>query len=130
MPLRRTVRNVSESAIDTPIVPACADAAISAAIAVPSRNFFIFFLLHMRCPAAPHLNRNPVLRGQLFADISQYPIWNIKSVIPYFGMFIPFSSAVNPVRSVFYGTNRISPSLIELSDQTVDMVHAFFDHLR
>src|SRR5882672_3671254 len=53
MPLRNTVRNVSELAIVTPMLAATAGLAITAVIAAASRSFFISFLLHIECPVAP-----------------------------------------------------------------------------
>jgi hypothetical protein len=47
MPLRRTVKNVSELAIDTPMLPAKADDDISAAIEAARRNFFMWGSLEL-----------------------------------------------------------------------------------
>jgi hypothetical protein len=50
-------------AIETPILAAKADELISAAKATPKISFFIVFLLHIWCPAAPIYPESPIARG-------------------------------------------------------------------
>jgi hypothetical protein len=67
-------------AIDTPILAAMADELISAAKARPKISFFIVFLLHIWCPAAPIYPESPIARG-----ISPYVVSVPDGVFPRIG---------------------------------------------